>query len=95
MADEQKTDVASSTASPADSGWPYAEETPQQRDAMDYQRDVLQPEDVGLCESVFRGLQSRGYNQGRFVVDPARSELSEHGVHHFQQLYVDAMGCEI
>ena len=69
--------------------------TQQQRDAMDYQRDVLQPEDVGLCESVYRGLQSKGYNQGRFIVDAERSELSEHGVHHFQQLYVDVMGCDI
>ena len=67
----------------------------QQLDAMDYQRDVLQPEDVGLCESVYRGLQSKGYNQGRFVVDPERSELSEHAVHHFQQLYLDAMGVEL
>ncbi len=74
---------------------PNPEPTQQQRDAMDYQRDVLQPEDVGLCESVFRGLQSKGYNQGRFVVDPERSELSEHGVHHFQQLYVDAMDCDL
>ncbi len=70
---------------------PNPEPTQQQRDAMDYQRDVLQPEDIGLCESVFRGLQSKGYNQGRFVVDPGRSELSEHGVHHFQQLYMDSM----
>jgi choline monooxygenase len=67
----------------------------QQRAAMDYQRDVLQPEDVGLCESVYRGLQSKGYNQGRFVVDPERSELSEHAVHHFQQLYMDAMESEL
>ena len=58
---------------------------------MDYQRDVLQPEGVGLCESVYRGLQSKEYNQGRFVVDSERSEPSEHAVHHFQQLYVDAM----
>ena len=64
---------------------------PEQRDAMDYQRDVLQPEDVGLCESVYRGLQSKGYNQGRFVVDSQHSELSEHAVHPFLQLYVDAM----
>ena len=70
---------------------PNPEPSPQQRDAMVYQRDVLQPEDVGLCESVYRGLQSKGYNQGRFMVDSERSELSEHGVHHFQQLYVDAM----
>ena len=74
---------------------PNPEPTQQQRDAMDYQREVLQPEDVGLCESVFRGLQSKGYNQGRFIVDAERSELSEHGVHHFQQLYVEAMGCDI
>ena len=63
----------------------------QQKDAMDYQKDVLQPEDIGLCESVQRGLKSRGYNQGRFIVDRELSELSEHAVHHFQQLYVDAM----
>ena len=59
---------------------------------MDFQREVLQSEDVGLCESVFRGLQSKGYNQARFVVDPERSDLSGHAVLHFQQLYIDAMG---
>ncbi len=74
---------------------PNPEPSQQQRDAMDYQRDVLQPEDVGLCESVYRGLQSKGYNQGRFVVDPERSELSEHAVHHFQQLYVDTMDSDL
>lgn len=74
---------------------PNPEPTGQQRDAMVYQKDVLQPEDVDICESVYRGLQSNGYNQGRFVVDPERSELSEHAVHHFQQLYVDAMGDKI
>ncbi len=70
---------------------PNPEPSRQQRDAMDYQRDVLQPEDVGLCESVQRGLRSKGYDQGRFVVDPERSELSEHAVHHFQQMYLEAM----
>ena len=74
---------------------PNPEPSQQQRDAMAYQKDVLQPEDVGLCESVYRGLQSKGYNQGRFVVDPERSELSEHAVHHFQQLYTDAMAKNI
>jgi choline monooxygenase len=62
---------------------------------MVYQKDVLQPEDVSLCESVYRGLQSKGYNQGRFVVDPERSELSEHAVHHFQRLYVEAMDADL
>lgn len=59
---------------------------------MDYQKDVLQPEDVGPCESVQRGLKSKGYNQGRFVVDRERSELSEH---HFQQMVVDALEVDL
>ncbi|MGB0849560.1 MAG: aromatic ring-hydroxylating oxygenase subunit alpha, partial [Thiolinea sp.] len=71
------------------------EPSEQMAEAMAYQKDVLQPEDVGLCESVQQGLKSKGYNQGRFVVDSDRSELSEHAVHHFQQLYVGAMGAEI
>ena len=36
--------------------------------AMDYVKQVLQPEDIGLVESVQRGLHSKGYTQGRFVV---------------------------
>jgi len=60
----------------------------QLREAMVYQKDVLQPEDVGLCERVQRGLRSTGYNQGRFVIDPDRTELSEHTVHHFQLMGV-------
>lgn len=67
----------------------------QLQEAMDYQKDVLQPEDIGLCESVQRGLKSNGYNQGRFVVDAERSELSEHAVHHFQQLIITALGAEL
>ncbi len=63
-------------------------------EAMAYQKDVLQPEDISLCESVQRGLKSRGYNQGRFVVDKEHSELSEHAVHHFQSLVANALGAE-
>ncbi len=67
----------------------------QLKDAMDYQKDVLQPEDIGLCESVQKGLKSKGYNQGRFVVDQGLTELSEHAVHHFQKMVVDALGAEL
>jgi len=69
--------------------------TDQLKEAIDYQKDVLQPEDIGLCESVQRGLKSRGYNQGRFVVDEDHSELSEHAVHHFQSMVVRALGAEL
>ncbi|MDX1575345.1 MAG: SRPBCC family protein, partial [Kiloniellales bacterium] len=62
------------------------------REAMAYIDTVLQPEDIGLCESVQRGLKSFGYNQGRLVVDRQESELSEHAVHHFHQLVLNALG---
>lgn len=74
---------------------PEGSPTPQLREAMDYQKDVLQPEDISLCESVQRGLGSHGYNQGRFVVDPDRSELSEHAVHHFQLMVAEALGAPV
>lgn len=60
-------------------------------DAMTYMDKTLQPEDIGLCESVQKGLKSRGYNQGRFVIDPAHPEISEHAAHHFQRLVADAL----
>src|SRR6056297_349225 len=69
--------------------------TDQLRDAINYQIDVLQPEDIGLCESVQKGLKSSGYNQGRFVVDEGLTELSEHAVHHFQKLVAEALGAQL
>jgi len=77
--------------------WFIPSKTPssQLKDAMDYQKDVLQPEDISLCESVQRGLGSKGYNQGRFMVDKGKTELSEHAVHHFQNMVMQAIGAEI
>lgn len=66
--------------------------TPQLKAAIEYMDDVLQPEDIGLCESVQKGLRSKGYNQGRLVVDADRTELSEHGVHHFHSLLMKSYG---
>ena len=42
--------------------------------------DEVQQEDVGLCESVQRGLQSSLYDRGRYSVK------RENGVHHFHML---------
>lgn len=63
----------------------------QQWDAIKYVDDVLQPEDIGICESVQRGLRTRGYQPGRLIVDAERSDISEHGVHHFHSLILDAL----
>ncbi len=72
----------------------FMDKTPQacERDAIRYIETVLQPEDIALVESVQRGLHSRGYTQGRFIVDRDRSEMSEHAVHHFHGLVLDALG---
>lgn len=69
--------------------------SPQLKEAAAYQKDVLQPEDISLCESVQQGLQSKGYNQGRFIVDEGKTELSEHAVHHFQKMVMEALGIEV
>lgn len=74
---------------------PVAEPTKQLAEAMAYMDEVLQPEDISLCESVQKGLHSKGYNQGRFVIDKSLSHLSEHAVHHFQKMVVGALGARI
>ncbi len=65
--------------------------TAEQEDAIRYIDEVLQAKDIALVESVQKRLHSRGYNRGRFIVDRALSDMSEHAVHHFHGLVVDAM----
>ena len=55
-------------------------------EAIDFIDRVLQPEDIGLVESVQRGMRTPAFEQGRYLVDPKGSGLSEHAVHHFHSL---------
>lgn len=61
-----------------------------EREAIQFIDTVLQPEDIGLVESVQRGMQTPAFNQGRYLVDPNKSGLSEHAVHHFHSLILEA-----
>ena len=72
----------------------FVDSTPSEaeRQAIDYVDKVLQPEDIGLVESVQRGLHSRGYTQGRLMVDKDLSHNSEHGLHHFHALVLKSLG---
>lgn len=70
---------------------PGGKMTTQLEAASRYAGGILSDEDNRLCESVQRGMASRGYRQGRFVVDAARSANSEHAVHHFHQLVANAL----
>ncbi|MEM7176440.1 MAG: SRPBCC family protein [Pseudomonadota bacterium] len=57
-----------------------------------YASTVLGPEDIALCESVQRGLMSKGYSQGPIIVGDEASGQGEQGIHHFHRLVQEAMG---
>lgn len=59
-------------------------------EAILYLDEVLQVEDIGLVESVQRGMNTPAFQQGRIVNDPDGSGKSEHAVHHFHGLVLDA-----
>lgn len=61
-----------------------------EREAIRFIDEVLQPEDIGLVESVQRGMRTPAFSQGRYLVDPEGSGLSEHAVHHFHGLVLQA-----
>lgn len=62
------------------------------KEAVRYMNEVLGPEDVGLNIGVQKGLNSRGYRQGRLMVDEARSDMSEHTIHFVQMMTLKALG---
>ena len=64
--------------------------TESDEESIRYMDEVLQPEDIGLVESVQRGMRTPAFTQGRLVCDPGGSGLSEHAVHHFHGLVLDA-----
>lgn len=59
-------------------------------EAVRYVDEVLQVQDIGLVESVQRGMSTPAFDQGRIVYDENGTGLSEHGVHHFHGLVLDA-----
>ncbi|MFS8097855.1 Rieske 2Fe-2S domain-containing protein [Lentzea alba] len=64
--------------------------TASEQDGVRYIDEVLQQQDIGIVESVQRGMRTPAFDQGRIVYDPQGSGLSEHGVHHFHGLLLDA-----
>jgi len=59
-------------------------------DSIRYLDEVLQVEDINIVESVQRGMNTPAFTQGRIVNDPEGSGKSEHAVHHFHGLVLDA-----
>lgn len=67
-----------------------AEPNDTEKEAIRFIDDVLQPEDIGLVESVQRGMNTPAFNSGRYMIDPEGSGASEHAVHHFHGLILKA-----
>jgi choline monooxygenase len=67
-----------------------AEASDSEQEAIRFIDEVLQPEDIGLVESVQRGMNTPAFNSGRYMVDAEGSGASEHAVHHFHGLLLDA-----
>lgn len=63
---------------------------PAEEESVEYIDTVLQVQDIRIVESVQRGMATPAFDQGRIVYDPAGSGLSEHGVHHFHGLLLQA-----
>ena len=67
-----------------------AEPDDTEKEALAFIDDVLQVEDINLVESVQRGMSTPAFNSGRYMVDPEGSGMSEHAVHHFHGLLLEA-----
>jgi len=67
-----------------------AEPNDGEQEAIRFIDEVLQPEDIGLVESVQRGMNTPAFNSGRYMVDLEGSGASEHAVHHFHGLLLGA-----
>ena len=66
------------------------EPDPMELEAIRYLDEVLQREDIDIVESVQKGMMTPAFTQGRIVNDPDGSGKSEHAVHHFHGLVLDA-----
>ncbi len=67
------------------------EASAQQMEALKYIDEVLQKEDIDIVESVQRGMKTPAFEHGRFVCDINGSGESEHAVHHFHGLCLQAV----
>jgi len=56
-----------------------------------YAAQVLAPEDIALCESVQRGLKSKGCDQGPIITGSGPEGQTEYGIHHFHRLVQRAL----
>ena len=59
-----------------------------------YACEVINAEDIGVCEGVQRGQRSRGFEQGHILVDAEQRWWSEHAVLDFKNLVLQSLESE-
>lgn len=67
------------------------EPSPESIHQMDTLRDFVFPQDTAAMERQQVGVRSRGYKQGRLMVDKEHSWRSEHATHHFDAMVWEAL----
>ncbi|MDH3667210.1 MAG: aromatic ring-hydroxylating dioxygenase subunit alpha [Paracoccaceae bacterium] len=55
-------------------------------------RDYVVAEDIALCEAVQRGMRSKGFAQGHYIINPDDENFTEECVRFFHRRYADEMG---
>ena len=70
---------------------PQATPSEDQWTQIKYACEVINAEDIGVCEGVQRGLRSRGFEHGHILVDTEQRWWSEHAVLDFKKLVLEAL----
>lgn len=65
--------------------------TDEQREEIRYFDEILQPEDISIMEKVQRGQASMGFDRGPYIVNDRLDGDSEHCIHHFHKMLVEAV----
>lgn len=70
---------------------PQGAESPNLQVVTSLFSEMFNREDIALVESVQRGLESLGFDQGRYVADPGDSWFTESGLHRFHKQVLEAL----
>ncbi len=54
-------------------------------------RDYVVAEDISLCEAVQRGMRSKGFDQGHYVINPEDEKFTEECLRFFHRRYAGQM----
>ena len=57
--------------------------------------NMFNQEDIAIVESVQRGMNSMGFDQGRYVCDPGESWFSETLLHGFHMQILEALQSDL